>query len=68
MVSGRVMSEVKKCPKCGGDMEKGYLFSAGWVRGEPSFGWGFPEGKGIIAYRCKSCAYLEFYTREKKSD
>jgi predicted nucleic-acid-binding Zn-ribbon protein len=61
------MSEVKKCPKCSGDMEKGYLLFASWAQEEPSL-WVFPKGKGIIAYRCKSCAYLEFYTREKKKE
>jgi hypothetical protein len=29
-------SEVKKCPKCGGEMEEGYLPNAPrWKRGKP---------------------------------
>jgi uncharacterized Zn finger protein len=54
------MSEVKKCPKCGGEMEVGYLFNAPyWTRGRSrwSFGW---DGR-VFAYKCKNCGYVEFY-------
>jgi predicted nucleic-acid-binding Zn-ribbon protein len=54
------MSEVKKCLKCGGDMEKGYLRDAPWWRqGESLLQLGF--GERIFAYRCKNCSYVEFY-------
>jgi predicted nucleic-acid-binding Zn-ribbon protein len=54
------MSEVKKCPECGGDMEKGYLRDAPWWRqGESLLQLGF--GERIFAYRCKNCSYVEFY-------
>jgi uncharacterized Zn finger protein len=54
------MSEVKKCPKCGGEMEVGYLFNAPyWTRGRSrwSFGW---DGR-VFAYKCKNCGYVELY-------
>jgi predicted nucleic-acid-binding Zn-ribbon protein len=56
-------SEVKKCPKCGGESEKGYLRDAPWWRhGESFLQVGF--GKRIFAYRCKNCGYVEFYTEK----
>jgi uncharacterized Zn finger protein len=54
------MSEVKKCPKCGGEMEVGYLFNAPyWTRGRSrwSIGW---DGR-VFLYKCKNCGYVEFY-------
>jgi hypothetical protein len=57
------MSEVKKCPKCGGEMEIGYLRDAPWWRrGKSLVAAGF--GPRIFAYRCKKCHYVEFYTEE----
>ena len=57
------MSDVKKCPKCGGDMEKGHLRDAPWWRqGESLLQVGF--GKRIFAYRCKNCSYVELYTEK----
>jgi predicted nucleic-acid-binding Zn-ribbon protein len=55
------MSE-RKCPKCGGDMEEGFLAGAPhWKSGRGIFG-----GKGyrIFGYRCKNCGYVEFYTEK----
>jgi predicted nucleic-acid-binding Zn-ribbon protein len=54
------MSEVKKCLKCGGEMEVGYLLNAPyWARGRSrwSFGW---DGR-VFAYKCKNCGYVELY-------
>jgi ribosomal protein S27AE len=59
----KVMSEVKKCPKCGGEMEIGYLRDAPWWRrGKSLLAAGF--GPRIFAYRCKQCHYVELYTEE----
>jgi uncharacterized OB-fold protein len=52
--------EVKKCPKCGGEMEVGYLLGAPyWRRGRNLIGTRW-EGR-VFAYKCKSCGYVEFY-------
>jgi len=54
-------SEVKKCPKCGGEMEAGYLRDAPyWRRGKSLLQLGF--GPRVFAYRCKNCGYIELYT------
>jgi len=55
------MREIK-CPKCGGEMEEGFLAGAPhWKSGRGILG-----GKGyrIFGYRCKSCSYVEFYTEK----
>jgi predicted nucleic-acid-binding Zn-ribbon protein len=55
-------SEVKKCPKCGGEMEEGFLPGAPrWKCGKPLFGIG---GYRLIGYRCKNCGFVEFYAKE----
>ena len=55
------MNEVKKCPKCGGEMEVGYLQNAPyWRRGRSlwrAFGW---NGR-LFAYKCRNCGYVEFW-------
>jgi len=60
------MSEVKKCPKCGGEM----------VSGEALVGWGYwgfrlkktgdMVGDKIVAFYCKNCGYIEFYKEIKE--
>ena len=58
------MSETKECPKCGGEMEKGYLRDAPWWRrGESLLRVGF--GPGVWAFRCKNCGFIEFYSDKK---
>jgi len=54
---------VKRCPKCGGGMIKGYL--------GPYFGkmrWNERKSisvwHGIQAWRCPKCNYLEFYIED----
>lgn len=55
--------EVKKCPKCGGEMDVGFLpGSPWWGRGESL--WSFESPTRIFAYRCKKCGYVEFYARK----
>jgi predicted nucleic-acid-binding Zn-ribbon protein len=54
-------NEVKKCPKCGGEMEVGFLRNAPyWTHGRSvwlSIGW---DGR-VFAYKCRNCGYVEFY-------
>jgi len=58
-------SEVKKCPKCGGTLEKG--------KGLASYGYvvfmrtnAFLRGDKIIAHYCKNCGYIELYKKIKE--
>jgi len=53
------MSEVKKCPKCGGEMKKTELTRP------PSLG-GFWKPKRIIPYVCQECGYIEIYKEMKE--
>jgi len=56
--------EAIECPKCGGEMEIGYLRDAPyWRRGANLLRIGL--GKRIFGYRCKNCGYVEFYTRKR---
>jgi predicted nucleic-acid-binding Zn-ribbon protein len=58
-------SEVKKCPKCGEEMEIGYLPGAfSWSAGRSL--WSIKNPLKIFAYRCKNCSYVEFYTEKKR--
>ena len=55
-------SEIKKCPKCGGEMEEGFLPGAPhWKPGRGIFGL---RGYRIFGYRCKNCGFVEFYAKE----
>ena len=62
------MSGVRKCPKCGGEMEKGRrLFSCGgnylcvrkdeWIGRDKAIPW-----DSITAFFCRNCGYVELYT------
>jgi parallel beta-helix repeat protein len=63
----RILSEAKKCPKCGGEMEGGAIIYA-WnpVRflsnkaEKPLIG---RAGTQTIAYSCKACGYVEIYRK-----
>lgn len=67
--------EIKKCPKCGGGMEKGFTLDtahhawtkAKWAKsvgvGINIFGLGAKKAKTITSYRCENCGYLENYTQ-----
>lgn len=56
------MSEggIKKCPKCSGEMEVGYLHNAPYWRHGRSL-WNIGWDGRIFAYKCKNCGYVEFY-------
>ena len=54
------MSEVKKCPKCGGEMEVGFLNNAPYWRNGRSH-WGFGRDGKVFGYKCRNCGYIEFY-------
>lgn len=73
------MAEEITCPNCGGRMMTGFIYDRGhyeykqqqvWVEGEPeqSFWSGLKtsgrEAHNVLAYRCKSCSRLEFYTAD----
>jgi predicted nucleic-acid-binding Zn-ribbon protein len=58
--------EVKTCPKCGGKMAEGKLWSYGGIRiGEEGslIGW---TGSDIRSFYCKNCGYIELYMEKKK--
>ena len=62
------------CPKCGGEMEEGFVLDnpsdghqSGWVEGAPEGSrWTGIKMKGkvqlpVVAYRCQLCGFLESY-------
>jgi predicted nucleic-acid-binding Zn-ribbon protein len=61
------LSEAKKCPKCGGQMESGIVRA----HGLNPLSFASKEIKGLlgakvtqtIAYSCKVCGYVEIYRR-----
>jgi len=56
--------EVKKCPKCGREMEIGYLPGAwSWSAGKSL--WRIRKPKRIFGYGCKNCGYVEFYLEQE---
>lgn len=56
---------VKKCSKCGGEMEIGHLPGAfSWSAGKSL--WSIKKPLRIFAYRCENCGYVEFYAVKKK--
>jgi predicted nucleic-acid-binding Zn-ribbon protein len=58
-------SDVKKCSKCGGEIEIGYLPGAfSWSAGKSL--WSIKKSLRIFAYRCKKCGYVEFYTEKRE--
>lgn len=63
--------ELKKCTKCDGEMEEGFILSpqAGrWKKGKPTsinkwLGGLIFRSVWITVYRCKNCGYLESYAK-----
>jgi hypothetical protein len=66
------MSEVKKCPKCSGGMEKGYIITQAirwskekhtqWAFGQELIvSWQLQAIPNIEAYRCTKCRLVLFH-------
>jgi predicted nucleic-acid-binding Zn-ribbon protein len=61
------MSEVRKCSKCGGQMEIGYLPGAfSWSAGKNL--WRIKDSKRIFGYACRKCGHVEFYLEKEKKE
>lgn len=72
------MNTPPKCLRCGTEMEEGFVpgernrvvLATIWVAGrpEPSFWTGTKitgkEQRGVTAYRCPSCGWLDLYATE----
>jgi len=62
--------EVKKCPKCGEEMEEGRSLNTRYLLGsldvsftrKKTFWW----GDKIIPFYCKNCGFIELYKEMKK--
>jgi rubredoxin len=68
-----VMSEIRKCPKCGGEMKKSRFIYAripsqfdAPVRIKDGHPWGL--GDEVVPYYCKNCGFVELYKAMKGSD
>lgn len=55
-------SEVKRCPKCGGEMEEGERFLFPFVIAAEEL------GDKTILFFCKNCGYIELYKEMKKKE
>ena len=58
------MREKGKCPKCGGEMEKGlrlFSFTEITVTNKDEY-----TGDRITLLHCKNCGYIEFYKEMKQ--
>lgn len=65
------MSEVKKCPKCGGEMKKGYVRGTGGQMYPVHFTdkvslWGGGNREDTCALACRNCGYIELYIERKE--
>jgi len=61
------MTENKTCPKCGGEMEEGYLPGAfSWSAGKSL--WRIRKPRRIFGYGCRNCGYVEFYLEKEKKE
>jgi len=61
------MSEVKRCPKCGGEMEVGHLRNAVyWTHGRSMRGLEW-DGR-VFGYKCRNCGYVEFYFENQRKE
>jgi predicted nucleic-acid-binding Zn-ribbon protein len=61
------MSEVKKCPKCGGEMEKGDCLFGYVLSVKLQY---FSKEKellqdSVVPSYCKNCGYIELYRAKK---
>jgi predicted Zn-ribbon and HTH transcriptional regulator len=67
------MNEVKKCPKCNGEVQKGNLFTPRnggtvikFTDRESESLWILGNAKKVHALACKSCGYVENYKEMNK--
>ena len=64
------MSEVRKCPKCGGDMDRRALRVGGggyFVELSDSESvWKMGKHDRIAGYLCQECVFVELYRQMKK--
>lgn len=60
------MSEVKKCPKCGGEMERGTLDVLLGMHIVSKRGSKIRAGDKVSPYYCMNCGYVELYKEMKE--
>jgi len=61
------MTENKTCPKCGEEMEEGYLPGAfSWSAGKSL--WRIRKPRRIFGYGYRNCGYVEFYLEKEKKE
>jgi predicted nucleic-acid-binding Zn-ribbon protein len=53
------MNEVKKCPKCGGEMKDAALFPRSTLGG-------FWKPRTVLPYVCRVCGYIELYEKANR--
>jgi predicted nucleic-acid-binding Zn-ribbon protein len=60
------MSDIKKCPKCGGGtFIEGFLPGAPhWKAGRSMLG----KTYRVFAYKCTDCGYVEFYVKSQEKE
>lgn len=60
------MTEVKKCPKCNGDMELGYFtYAHYWKKGTGTSLLDFGRRTRVFAHKCRTCGYVELWGNEE---
>jgi predicted nucleic-acid-binding Zn-ribbon protein len=69
-LKGRIgMSEIKICPKCGGEMEKGARITSatrGWIPHAVTLAKeGDLFGDKILPFYCKRCGFIELFKEMK---
>jgi ribosomal protein S27AE len=57
--------DVKKCPKCGGVMERGKMNVYGGVSIIPKGRGVFSSGDRVFLYYCVKCGFVELYKEMK---
>ena len=66
------ITQDRKCPKCGGDMEAGVLadntyggqLAQRWSKEIKFWSWTRPKGQlKITSYRCTNCGFLENFAK-----
>jgi len=63
------MSEIKKCPKCSGEMEMRFLAGYGYACKLLSTSdgmWLTGKREKVLAFACKECGFIELYREMEK--